>query len=392
MALLEISPNNLPLNPDLNYAGWSRNDPSSGTLTHIGHPGGDPQVILFGNKGLAFDPWKYNMNWNSGGTAPGASGGPLFSSLGKVIGGLSYGENFGKFHTMWDNSPDPAKQLKIWLSPYNNLSEMDPLVPISFNSGPVNLCYGTNNSVNLPYLLTGENVNWTTSGGISVINSGGNFINITASDPNASGLGSVTATWDNTEITKIIYYGKPDLNTITYDFQQYPMNDLNIVSANTTHTITLWPIRLSNYSTPVFWNPNPVLGAPYGTEQFDFSLSPGQSMFLSPLSITNSCGTSTRTVEFWAPWSLLYYPNPATEDISIEFSRTDKLETLPEKILFFSEKSTIPVKSFNLSEVKKSNGFNGNKLEISVKELPRGVYYIHAISGEKTEKRRIVLR
>lgn len=395
-ALLEISPNNLPLNPDLNYAGWSRNDPSSGTLTNIGHPNGDPQQILFGSKTVPLDPWKYHINWNSGSTSTGSSGGPLFSSLGKVIGSLSYGENFGRFDYMWSSSSDPAKQLKTWLSPTNNLSEMDALVPVSFNNNSINLCYGTNNTVNLPYLLPGENVTWSTSGGISVVNSGGNFINVTASNPNTSGLGSVTATWGNTQITKNIYYGKPDLNAITYDFQQYAVNDLNIVSANTNHTITLWPIRLSNYTTPVSWNPSPVLGSPYGTEQFDFSLSPGQSMFLNPLSITNSCGTSNRTVEFWASWSLLYYPNPATDQLSVEFSRVDKLETLPEKILLLSEKSTIPIKTYILSEVKKNNEFNGNKLEINVKDLPRGTYYLHAVSGEgareKTEKKRIILR
>ncbi|KQS30862.1 hypothetical protein ASG33_10845 [Dyadobacter sp. Leaf189] len=393
-ALLEIHPNNLPLDPDLVYAGWKRESPS-GNFSHIAHPNGDPQKISFGHKATiqSYDPWKTTVNWDQGGTSSGASGGALFNDAKQVIGALSYAENFGRFDKMWDRSSSTDKQLKYWLSPYSNLSSMDYLKPFSFNGiRPEILCYGTNRTVNMPHLAPGQNVTWTTSSNVSIVNSGGNFANITANGPSASGWGWVRATWEGQAITLDLTVGKPALNLLTYDFSNTPVSALTVVTPYDNHYMTLYPVRNTSYSWNQSWSSGVPSGSP-GVNRFDFQLQPGQSLFFSPLSVTNECGTSTRTIEFWANWSsILVYPNPASNVLTVEFSRTDQKELMPDAIYLFSDKSSTPALTMDVASEGARKNIVNNKVEIDVSKFERGTYFVHLVKGKKVEKRRVNIK
>jgi hypothetical protein len=69
---------------------------------------------------------------------------------------------------------------------------------------------------------------------------------------------------------------------------------------------------------------------------------------------------------------------------------------LPETIKLYSESSTIPVKLIRVADIYNKKEFkDGNKVEINVKDLPRGTYYLHIESksnSEKIEKMRILLQ
>ncbi|WP_138479953.1 S8 family serine peptidase [Dyadobacter bucti] len=188
-------------------------------------------------------------------------------------------------------------------------------------------------------------------------------------------------------ITKKVNVGSPAANSHTYDLSKNPVGSLNIVSAFDDHYV-----ELGYDANSVAWNPVWSSGIPTGTAglwRFDFALQPGQSLTFSPLAATNSCGTTSQTVEFWAPWPVIAYPNPAEDEISMEFSGSK----LPERVELLSEKSSIPVRSILTKNVKL---MKNNILKINVKELPRGTYYLHIFEdsgrGEKVQKIRILLK
>ncbi|MCY1552660.1 hypothetical protein D9M68_890680 [compost metagenome] len=145
------------------------------------------------------------------------------------------------------------------------------------------------------------------------------------------------------------------------------------------------------------WNPSPSIGFGYDQyfHKYDFTLSLGQTLNLNPVSATNACGTSNRTLVFAVPSSFLVYPNPASEYLYIQFDNVSRLELLPEEIKLLTEKSTIPVKSVSLEETFNNNRFkDGNKVVLDVSDLERGIYYLHIVYRDKkkdTEKIRILL-
>ncbi len=100
------------------------------------------------------------------------------------------------------------------------------------------------------------------------------------------------------------------------------------------------------------------------------------------------------SVDNWFFFSYVVYPNPATDQLQIEFERTDNLKGLPKTINLFSDKSTIPVKEIVVEEAYRKQLISDNKLMIDVSELSRGVYFLHVSYGDKKEKEihRILLR
>jgi hypothetical protein len=393
-ALLEIHPDNLPLDPDLVYAGWSREQPS-GDFVHIAHPNSNPQKHSRGHKATiqSYDPWKVTVAWDEGGTATGASGGPLFNSSSKVVGNLSYLENFGKLSEMWDNAISSEKQLKHWLSPSSDHWEMPMLKPLSFSdASPTLICNGTNYTANMPYVVPGENLTWSSTSNITIINSGYNFVNITANGPTAKGLGTVTATWEGKSFDLFLNVGKPDLDGGVKLNYWETANTLTIVAPNVMHTASLYPVGIGGL-TGVSWNPNPIIGGAYGSTQYDFMLSPYQSLKFDPLTVSNQCGTSEKFIEFFAleSFAAKTYPNPATNVVNFEFQRTDRIEILPDEIEIYSETKSAPELSIKIQEVLNRKEFKNNILSINIDKLKRGNYYIHFRKGKEVTKSKLLL-
>ncbi|MBA3827523.1 MAG: T9SS type A sorting domain-containing protein [Taibaiella sp.] len=141
-------------NPPASYgaylAGWDRNDallPIFGTFVSFHHPDGDVKKVSTAtsadptgsfNGGATNSHW--SINWSTGGTEEGSSGGPLFNSSGNEIGILSGGytqspscttpntdgkeiadhAQYSKFSFDWTYASAATQQLKPWLDPTNS--------------------------------------------------------------------------------------------------------------------------------------------------------------------------------------------------------------------------------------------------------------------------------
>lgn len=90
------------------------------------------------------------------------------------------------------------------------------------------------------------------------------------------------------------------------------------------------------------------------------------------------------------------YPNPTSQQVQVEFDRTESVELLPEQLAIYSEHSTHPVKVISVRDIYNHKAFrDGNKVDVDVHNLPRGVYYIHLIGSKQkageAERIRIIL-
>ncbi|MCF0074112.1 T9SS type A sorting domain-containing protein [Dyadobacter sp. CY261] len=190
--------------------------------------------------------------------------------------------------------------------------------------------------------------------------------------------------------------------------------------SNTSSTATLWygpPIITSSNQT-LFDGPSNVwhcsiTNNPMGGASATWSLVSGDASFSTSgyanyissvnggtiqVVLTNACGSSS-TQYFNIPpagSSLMAYPNPAKNSLSIQFRNTESPDFLPKTLNIISESHQRVVKSISVTDVFSKKSFvDGNKINIDVKDLPRGVYYLHAIPDEnskiQTEKTRIVL-
>lgn len=71
------------------------------------------------------------------------------------------------------------------------------------------------------------------------------------------------------------------------------------------------------------------------------------------------------------------YPNPAKEDMNVEFESASTQEDFPDKIELVSEDSEKPIYSVDVQEAYKAKRLqDGNKLVIPSGRFKRGTYYL----------------
>jgi lysyl endopeptidase len=154
--LLQIT-NEAPMPVGLYFAGWDATGASTGSGVAIHHPGGEEKKIAFFDSGLtrstidvgagcALATWR--VQWASGTTEPGSSGGGLWDASHRLIGVLSGGlasclnptgfDYFGRLDRGWTAAPAADRQLKAHLDPDNSCVAIVPgLAGIGADPGPV---------------------------------------------------------------------------------------------------------------------------------------------------------------------------------------------------------------------------------------------------------------
>lgn len=191
----------------------------------------------------------------------------------------------------------------------------------------------------------------------------------------------------------------PDIQNMHYNTVGSTQPPTFVTTYNSVAANTWWRIQTnlnaSTLSGPISWNPNTWVNAfangPNNIEYY-LNLSSGQSTNIA-VSATNACGTSNRTIAFATYYGYRMYPNPAKTTVYVEFDNTEKAELLPEEIRLFSEKSTNPIQRINVQEAHRQKAFkNGNQLELEVKSLPRGTYYLHIINSKRKDLETDIIR
>ncbi len=131
--LLELS-QPTPIDYNVYYAGWNREDAPSKTTACIHHPRGDIKKISLNTDSTLTSDWAEGPpdlhwqvnNWETGTTEPTSSGAGLFDENRRIVGQLRGGtatcnnlsfDSFGKFSRAWNDGNQPNQRLQDWLAP-----------------------------------------------------------------------------------------------------------------------------------------------------------------------------------------------------------------------------------------------------------------------------------
>lgn len=192
--LVELD-DDLPMS--INYLGWDRVNVSNGTnIYSLHHPGEDYDLRQHYSSGVISSQGadKYVVTWALGETEKGSSGSPLLrTSDHKILGGLSHeawigDDKYFKLSNAWTGTG----ALKEYLSKVNNYTSLNALITTQI-TGPKVVCYNGTATYSMPYLVAGESVTWSVSGGLQILSTTAN--SVTVKGTNSYTTATITATF-----------------------------------------------------------------------------------------------------------------------------------------------------------------------------------------------------
>jgi PKD-like domain len=400
--------NNYPLPINISYLGWDRTNYGNQTpVFSLHNPGGSSNPVsvqrlsigtISGTSSVVTGS-KYQINWTLGETVVGSSGGPLFNSTNrKIIGALSYElgtSNYYKIANAWSTSTYP---LKAHLSPSFNLTSINTLNPLQIN-GPNILCYNQSATLTMPNLLFGENMTWTVSNGLQILSSNGYSVVVKANNPSFIGQVTVTANFNTQnfptaqllpQTTQFSFWVGLSNVTITNSTTSHTVNSGSSINMSQSSTNVLKVNNVSqitaiNWNFPASWSKSGTTGSPVSV----YSFTSGSPFSVS---LTNLCGTSSGSF-FVSPVAIIkpatVYPNIASDDISISFSKKENgFYEIPEVITIIDPISQRIVNSKNID----ANDITADGiLKFSLRGLDFGQVIIHLNFGERIESNKILI-
>jgi hypothetical protein len=255
-------------------------------------------------------------------------------------------------------------------------------------SGPYLVCDEIT-SFSVQNLPPGSTVSWSHSSKLSYV-SGQNTstYKVKASSSSTSGTGTVTATmtngWNSRSITKDVWVGKFNSTVVTgtaavcpdtyYTYTaQVPGGHSSSYSYTWTYPSNwMWPY----YSQNTFRIKTPMYNPEYGTVR---------------VSILNACGTSSYSgitvyPSYNCGYYYSYYPNPVSEELTIEAVDATTDKTLTTNTIDFS----IDLYDSDKKLVKQAKN-KDNKITINVENLKKGVYFLHIKDKNEVLKKQILI-
>lgn len=427
--LLELY-NTPPSNSNIHFAGWTKSSTAPSSTIGIHHPRGDVMKISEDNSspikssylgGSGNNHWQ--VNWDQGVTEPASSGSPLFDInhhiIGQLHGGYSSCGNsdlrdwYGSFDISWTGGGSDATRLSNWLDPNNsgsistNTTNVNNLSTYNYGRwsivGDEEICSGSKNY----YLIgvpSGVPVQWSSSNvGLAQVTSNGTSATVTQ-----YGNGNVTITAVigdqncsiNTTRSKTINVGGPYVGLeiapyIPYPEGCYETNAFYFFKANYSYgpggqTSYQWGYRLQGSSNQT------IITGTSQTEYFIFSGSGVYEIFVRPV---NACGigypesVKTITVVDYCPGggelSVMASPNPVQDILNVTIKeRANEREANndgPVKIELYAFQSNIQSKKWMFAG-------HQNQFKLNVAGLPKGMYLLKVIKGDKQQTRQILIR
>ncbi len=99
---------------------------------------------------------------------------------------------------------------------------------------------------------------------------------------------------------------------------------------------------------------------------------------------TNACGSSNQDFVFYLSSFLLkVYPNPAKNQLTMEFSSLEDKGFLPKVIELVNERSMKKEIFLKIDDIlKDSSKLQGNKYILDISKLERGIWYLRALKKD----------
>lgn len=263
--------------------------------------------------------------------------------------------------------------------------------------GPATIC--TTGNFSLTSAIPGAAVVWSTTNPGLTINNAGAAIRQAGFNGEVTVIATITAPGSCAiNLKKKIYFGTPILmngyyvskglqygliesddsypNTICWNGN--PTNG-NVFTSIVGSSSTSWA-KISSIPSGMVWS------SVAGNLSISFQAIGQQGIF--QLNCTNACGSLSKFfgLKSVSCAAFVAYPNPASDFIMLEFEDTSDLESLHHEIQIISEESLQIVRVVDIVDIYNNNRFiEGNKVKVTVSDLNKGTYYIHAIPGKNSK-------
>lgn len=256
-----------------------------------------------------------------------------------------------------------------------SISRTAPAIPLITTSSPLVLCNSGAVSISSNTVPGANEYQWEANGGVTITSgNGSNNIMISANSTGnvrvkskSTGCGTESG-WSN---WFKIQFGPPQIN--------YPVQTLFDASSN------MWQLSWDSFNYPSVTSAYSVSsGSASLTQNVNDVYASSMSGATIQLIATNTCGSSSPHYYVIEPAGsmLLAYPNPATDYITLDFKNTESKNLLPQSVSLYSEAKYEIVKYIDVQEIYERGDFVNHKVNIDVKYLARGIYYIH-VNREK---------
>ncbi|MCE7063397.1 M4 family metallopeptidase [Dyadobacter sp. CY343] len=257
-------------------------------------------------------------------------------------------------------------------------------------SGVDHLCPSSTYSVaNLPQ---GSTVAWSSSNtGAVTINSSGLATRVGSFHGSVTLTATVSGGCGTLVLTKVISVGKPFTTNIAINAPNNCVGTSQLVVATMSGnpTSSTWSITSGNASNASL--------SDFGNGSASFYTNVPDCYGLT-LNMSNSCGSASAGTSICIDnCSARYtvFPNPAKDQLLVQFDHYESSASMPDQISLFSEKTQEAVYTIKSDGIYSKVGSDG-LFKIDVGSLPRGTYYLHVTyskNGEQTTDRtRIVLQ
>ena len=338
-ALLELS-QEVPLEYNPYYAGWSAENTAPTSAVGIHHPSGDIKKWSYDGDASVSSEWGgwgssgtnthwEVLDWDIGTTEGGSSGSPLFDQNKRIVGqlhggaalcGNDFSDLYGKVANSWDCQNQNSGRLDVWLDPSNTglalLDGFDPNADVYANDAMASEILGFEDSC--------------ASGAIAqlvLVNAGADPLTSTDILFGLNGASQQTMNW-----TGNLAPGSSEIV------------DLELVSLNPGSI--LYQARVSN--------PNGV------TDE-----NSANNLAFANKTILGPAGCNSTSVLSLDAGGLLLAPNPVDQVVSL--SRVDNEHSI---VRIFNTKGQLIVQKEWL----------GNTLSLDVSQWSNGVYVVHSQS------------
>ena len=251
-------------------------------------------------------------------------------------------------------------------------------------NGPSALCSSnTTYSTNAPF---GSAPTWTASSNITLNTNTGIIISV---NPTGTGSGWIEVSFNaGCAVTYRlnITVGSPQLAYIAVNGQT---TSNATICVNNFATVEALPYDANSSYNWSLSNPGNAYLTNYGSANTSFNAYTADCYGLT-LQISNACGTTQTGLTICAQNCFSRYtvlPNPAKDYLTVEFDNVDNADALPDEIALLTEVSTKPLKTVNVQEAYSRKTFkNGKQIEVDVRELPRGTYYLYVKNSRRKDK------
>lgn len=330
-----------PANSGITFSGWSRTNAASPAGASITHPRGDVMKIATYDEAttqqtfLGVNTWR--ADWESGTVEPGSSGGPLYNNNHQIIGQLTGGNPsdictandhafFGRFDLSWTGGGTNATRLSNWLDPDGTDAIAIDTRGIPFVTETSFVC-NANTTFTLSNPPAGAAITWSatpsnlfaTTAGATTSGSGTTAV-VRAANASTSGAGVITFSiqgdCDPVPVVQSVWVGtRAPTGFVSVVVDPWMKRILAMVNSVPDATGYEWYINGSLF-TGQNMNSNYV--------QMPISGSCAIQGYTVGVKAINECGTSTMYSEYHANpcyeggFFYSYYPNPASETLSIE--------------------------------------------------------------------------